>query len=359
MSVSEVLADPPAQRRPRFGRGWRLVALGVWTAFLCWVAVKGFLWWRLGVAVTESPAVEAVWRLHYHELYSSGAVTAPLGPDDGSYDVLLLGASVLEQTAPALEQALRKDLDGHVRVFNLARAAHTTRDSYFKCQRLAGRSFDRVIFYDGINDARMNCCADDVFRDDYRHFSWYDSLETRLAAGTVSVSDILASKLNRGSLSFDVASGRQFSDHVKTARAYRQNLESIVDAAERGLGPLLLMTFASDIPNDYSEEAFRAHRLGYGHGKYDVGLDVWGTPTGVRAAIAAHNEVVREVASRHKKVLFVDEDKQMPKTGANFSDPCHFTDQGIATFVEHTLRALGDDLAHFKRAQHVAASASK
>jgi hypothetical protein len=359
MTATKVLAAQPAKRPSRFGLGWRLIALCLWTAVLCYVGAKCFLWWRLDVGMTESPGVEAVWRLHYQELYSSGAVNARLGPDDGSYDVLLLGGSVLEQTAPALEQALRKELDGRVRLFNLARAAHTSRDSHFKCQRLTGKSFDRVIFYDGINDVRMNCCPDEVFRDDYRHFSWYDSLETRLAAGTVSVSDILASNLKRGSLSFDVASGRQFSDHVKTARAYRQNLESIADAADRGLGPLLLMTFASYVPRDYSDEAFRAHRLGYGRGKYDVGLDVWGTSNGVQAAIAAHNDVLREVAARHQMALFVDEEKQMPKSGDNFSDPCHFTEQGIATFVEHTLSALRDDVAHFKAVRKVVASAGQ
>src|SRR5580698_8740233 len=165
MTASEVLAARPAKRRSRVGLGWRLVALGLWMAVLCGGGAKAFLWWRLGVGMTESPGVEAVWRLHYRELYSSGAVNARLGPEDGSYDVLLLGGTALEQTAPALEQALRKELDGHVRLFNLARAAHTSRDSHFKCRRLAGKSFDRVIFYDAINDARMNCCPDDVFRD--------------------------------------------------------------------------------------------------------------------------------------------------------------------------------------------------
>jgi hypothetical protein len=351
-------ADPPRRRR-RVPLAWMVLGAAVWTALLCWVGLKAFWWWRLGVGVTETPGVEAVWRLHYPEIYSSGAVDAHLAPDDGTYDVLLLGGSVLEQTAPALERALGQKLAGHVRVFNLAKAAHTSRDSYFKQQRLAGQCFDLVIFYDGINDARMNCCPDDVFRDDYRHFSWYDSLETRLAAGTVSVSDILASKLNRGTLSFEVADGREFSDHVKTIAAYRRNLESIADAADRNHSRLLLVTFASDVPKNYSAEAFRAHRLGYGKGKYDVGLDVWGTPSGVQAAIAAHNAVVREVAARHKNAILDDEERQMPKSGTCFSDPCHFTEQGIATFVEHAVRAIDGDLERWKSAQSARATAAR
>jgi hypothetical protein len=359
MSPLEGVAAPLAKRRLRIRRAMRVTALSLWIGLLCWVGVRSFWWWRLGVGVTENPGVEAVWRLHYRELYSSGAANAQLASDDGCYDVLLLGGSVLEQTVPALEQSLRGELDRRLRLYNLARAAHTSRDSYFKLRRLAGKPFDLVIFYDGINDARMNCCPDDVFRDDYRHFSWYDSLETRLAAGTVSVSDILRSSLNRGTLSFEIAEGREFSNHVKTENAYRKNIESIADAVDRFDSRLLLMTFAYYLPQDYTPDAFRAHQLGYGRGKYDVGVEVWGTAKGVEAAILAHNGVMHEIARQHKGVIFVDEEKQMPKSGTCFSDPCHLTDQGIATFAEHVLRAVHGDIERWKAAQHQRATADK
>jgi hypothetical protein len=335
------------------------LALGAWTGLLCWGGLHGFWWWQLGVPVTETPGVEAVWHLHYQELYASGAVDAHLAKDDRYYDVLLLGGSVLEQTAPALERSFRQALEERLRLFNLARAAHTSRDSYFKVKRLADKPFDLVIFYDGINDARMNCCRDDVYRDDYRHFSWYDSIETRLAAGTVSVSDILSSSLNRGTLSFEIAEGREFSNHVKTTKAYRRNLESIADAIDRYDGRLMLMTFAYDLPADYSAQAFREHRLGYGRGKYDVGVDVWGTPEGVRAAITAHNGALREIADRHKSAILVDEEKQMPKSGTYFSDPCHLTDAGIAKFAEDALRAARGDMDRWKSAHRLVATTAR
>jgi hypothetical protein len=356
MSSSEVVAAASVKRHPRRAVvALFALALGLWIIALGWAGLRGFWWWRLGVSVAETPSVESVWRLHYRELYSSGVLDAHLAPDDGYYDVLLLGGSVLEQTAPAIEQSLRRELEGRVRLFNLARAAHTSRDSYFKSQRLAGKPLDLVIYYDGINDARMNCCPDDVYRDDYRHFSWYDSLETRLAAGTVSVSDILRSSLNRGTLSFEIAPGREFSNHVKTAKAYRQNAEAVADSVDHGNGRLLMMTFAYLLPQNYTPEAFRAHQLGYGRGKYDVGVDVWGTPEGVAAAIKAHNGVLREVAPHHKSLIFVDEEKQMPKSGTYFSDPCHFTDEGIAMFSEHIRRAVHSDIERWKAAQHLVA----
>jgi hypothetical protein len=359
MTSSEVAAADPVKPRTRVPVALLVLAMGLWIVVLCWAGVRCFWWWRLGVGVTESPGVEAVWRLHYRELYTSGAVDAPLARDDGYYDVLLLGGSVLEQAVPALEDSLHRELPERVRVFNLARSAHTSRDSYYKYQRLAGKPFDLVVFYDGVNDARLNCCADDIYRDDYRHFSWYDSLEARLAVGTVSVSDILRSRLNRGNLTFDIAEGREFSDHVKTAKAYRQNLEPIADAVDRGEGRMLLMTFAYLIPENYSEDAFRAHQLGYGRGQYQLGADVWGTPKGVEAAIAAHNAVMRDVARKHKSIIFIDEEKQMPKDGVYFSDCCHLTDQGIAKFVEHAMQGIHPDVERWKAAQHLMATTAK
>jgi hypothetical protein len=83
-----------------------------------------------------------------------------------------------------------------------------------------------------------------------------------------------------------------------------------------------------------------------------VGIDVWGTPKGVEAAILAHNEVMRELGKKHKHAIVVDEEKQMPKSGTCFSDPCHLTDQGIATFAEHVLGAVHSDIEHWKAAQH-------
>ncbi|HET6328104.1 MAG TPA: hypothetical protein VFG04_25700 [Planctomycetaceae bacterium] len=357
MSSSQVVGAERGKRRVPVAL--LALALGLWTVVLCWAGVRGFWWWRFGVGVTQKPDVEAVWRLHYEEMYSTGAVDAHLASDDGSYDVLLMGGSVLEQIAPTLEQSLRKELDGRFRLFNLARSAHTSRDTYFKQRRLADQQFDLVIYYDGINDCRMNCCPDDVYRDDYRHFSWYDAVETRLEAGTLSVSDILASRLNRGILTFDIAENRQFSNRIKTPKAYRQNLEPLADAVDRGAGRLLLMTFAYRLPKNYTDEAFRAHQLGYGRGKFELGTDVWGTAEGIEAAITAHNRVLAEIAKQHKNAIFLDEEKQMPKSGTYFSDPCHLTEEGIAKLAEHTMAAVHNDIERWKSEQHLVVTSGK
>ena len=100
------------------------------------------------------------------------------------------------------------------------------------------------------------------------------------------------------------------------------------------------MTFAYHIPPNYTDEAFRARRLDYGRSVSACEISLWGTPQGVKAAINAHNQVIREVASRHKNVIFIDQKATMPADGRHFIDPCHLTAQGIDLFVHQVMEAL-------------------
>ncbi len=318
---------------------WTLYVL--WVAVLCWGGLKFLWWWQFGVKVTDSAGTETVWKSFYPELYRSGLMEAKLGPDDGHYDVLLLGASVLEQTAPRLEQELRRELGDRLRLFNVSRAAHTSRDSFLKFSHLGNRHLDLVIFYHGINDARMNRCPDEAFREDYTHVSFYRAFQARLAAGRIRLTDFVHNGLAEAkpSGSNDQLS-KLYSARVKTAGAFQHNLEPIVQATEERHCPIVLMTFAYHIPPNYTDEAFRARRLDYGASVTACEVSLWGTPGGVKAAIDAHNQVIREVASRHKNVIFIDQKATMPTDGRHFIDPCHLTPQGTDLFVRHVIDAL-------------------
>jgi hypothetical protein len=68
---------------------------------------------------------------------------------------------------------------------------------------------------------------------------------------------------------------------------------------------------------------------------------------------------MREIAHQHKSVILVDEEKQMPQSGIYFSDPCHFTQEGIAKFVEHALHAMHGDIERWKASQHLVVTAEK
>ena len=124
---------------------------------------------RYDVSLGGEATEEAIWRLYYPEIEASRVLDPHNGADSRTFEVLLLGGSVLEEVSVTFENELRRHLPRPVRVFDLCKSAHTSRDSAIKFAKLQGRRFDWIVIYHGINDARMNCCADSVFRDDYTH----------------------------------------------------------------------------------------------------------------------------------------------------------------------------------------------
>ena len=319
--------------------GWLLYA--GYLVGLAFIALKVYGYLALDIPVTRSANEDDVWRLYYGELWDSGAITSNSTADDGRMDVLLLGASVLEQVGEPLEAALKKEFGENVRVYNLCKSAHTTRDSTHKYRRLQDRHFDLIIVYHGINDSRMNCVKTADFRGDYTHCAWYASFERRLKEGALSFAGIAAAaghgKIGLGEPD---AEARAFGREIKTKTAFRQNVEEIVAAARKRNTPVVLMTFATWIPDGYSDEKFRAGKLPYGSGQFELPMAVWGDSANVLEAVRVHNAVIRDVANRYDNVRFVDQRALLPGDGSVFTDPCHLTKKGCELFAANILATL-------------------
>jgi hypothetical protein len=120
--------------------------------------------------------------------------------------------------------------------------------------------------------------------------------------------------------------------------SFKHNLGAILDLASRRGDRVLLMTFATYTPKDYSLEAFKAKRLDYG--LHLAPLELWGTREHVLKTVAINNEIVRSLAAQHAGVLFVDQANLMAGNPRYFNDPCHFTAVGSSKFVEYLLMGL-------------------
>lgn len=95
-------------------------------------------------------------------------------PADSTYDVLLLGASVLGSQVTAIREKLDSAVPGRsVRVHDATALAHTSLDSLYKYQYLQDRPFDLIVFCHGINEVRANNIPAEFFRNDYSHYAWY------------------------------------------------------------------------------------------------------------------------------------------------------------------------------------------
>ena len=182
-------------------------------------------WW-VDSTPSTGPVVSAedVLGFYYPKLHSSGVLDVVPGLDDNSFDVLLLGASVLEQTAGQLKGQLQAHVDRPVRLFDLSASVHTSRDSVFKLQAVENRrrTFDLIVVYHGINDARMNCCSPGTFRRDYSHCGWYVGLEKRLRAGSLMLSGTGGNRsATRLPLGEPDPASLEFGKPVKTLRPVR------------------------------------------------------------------------------------------------------------------------------------------
>lgn len=328
---------------PRSGRR-RIAFVAVYLAFCWFLALTGIkLFWMMHSSVPFDQRAYT-WDFYYPMLRTTGVKDARPRHRDDSFDVLLLGGSVLDPHWGYVEEYLTNRLrenGNRFRVFNLACPGHTSRDSLLKYRQLADDQFELVLVYDGINDVRMNCCPKEVFRDDYTHCSWYYEIQKHIDDGTMSLPARLGdgAALLRPSIYLNSVDARmaEFGREIKTDRTVRRNIEEIVTAAAVRGDTVLLLTFACDLPADYTDERFGNGEFQYALPQNELrcGAGNWGRPEHIIATVKAQNAAIRALARAHPEIPFVDEAALMPNQTRLFVDPCHLSDEGSRRFVEN------------------------
>lgn len=345
VNLTDTTGVPPSA--PSLSGKARVVLLLISLLFVVAAAeVASRLYWRLSFAVPfRDPG--ALLYAFYPELKRVDRERP--SHEDEYFDVLLLGGSVLHNDYAPVAQDLREQLTyqgyRNVRVYNLAGIAHSSRDSRIKYAAVAGAAFELVVFYHGINDARANSAPPDVFREDYSHYQWYETVNTlapyhrraRLALPYTMRRIALAFRQSAGNARY-VPTGRprpewvSYGKDIRSAAAFKGNLTAILDLAKARGDRVVLMTFATHLPQNYSFEAFKQKQLDYV--MHDAAIELWGTRENVLAAIAAHNEVATSLAAE-RGLLLVDQARLMPQERRYFNDVCHFSVAGSHRFVEN------------------------
>jgi hypothetical protein len=344
-------SNPPsvAAKKPRrrIGRGVKIAVWLVYTAILVEIACRGY--WKLAYDVPATDMARIFDGRFYPELRRSGVLEASIRRDDEHYDVLMLGGSVITPVYATIDEKLQKELvritGRSVRVFNCANAGLNSRDSLLKYRALEGREFDLVLFYHGINDARMNNCPREQFRDDYTHGSWYARIDAlakhrelnwwatpyTLEYLTIGVRDTrwFGHYLPRNA----PPDGRWF-DHgldLKTVGPFEANLREVLELARTRGARVLTPTFALFMDDDYetTDKAARAKKYRMGDGL----VELWGAPEGVRKAVSAHNGVIRKLAGEYDHVTLVEMDGCAPADPVHILDVCHLTDAGTTCWI--------------------------
>lgn len=318
-------------------------------AFLGTAEVGARVYWLLTKKVPLLHS-ERIWHTFYPEVEESGVEQQRITRDDETFDVLLLGGSVLYprfgNVAELVHAGLEAKLHRPVRIYNLSNLGMSSLDSRLKYERLAGQRFDLVIAYEGINDVYMNNCAAGFYRDDYAHVPRYQQIylanrhkELPYLAFPYTGRYLMSRTLDR--LSLSTRPRREWHYHglvIKTPPGFAANLEAIAAIAEERGDPLVLMSYAYHLDPRYTLADFQARKLDYG--KHASPIELWGTPENVVRTLDAHNVATRRVAGEHPAVTFIDQQKLMPTGAANFNDICHLTEKGCQRFVDNILKHI-------------------
>ena len=362
-------------RRPSPAR--RILRVALYLLYLVVLLEVGSRWyWKLEYDLPFFAGRRDWCSLFYkEELNESKVWEADLRRENARFDIVFLGGSVMYhfdryfgRHQGAIQEWLGKVAETEVRTFSLAFFSMTTRDSLTK-YRLMGeydRHFDLVVVCHGINDARMNNCPPARFRDDYTHAAFYKKIERMEAHAWLlpffrlpyTIEHTVINFLDSSRFETYLPSGEfspagdefnpawtSYGTDIKTEGPFRENLKGIIQLARARGEPVMLMTFAWYIPEDYARRESATGKLGFGGEDRTNPIGTWGTVEAVRKGLEVHNRVIRELAAANKDVLFVDVEALIPKERANFRDVCHLTGQGHALLFE----AIATEIERFLR----------
>lgn len=336
-------------------RRLRRYFIGIYILFLLILGELGARAYWTTVEKVPFTRTGNIWYRFWPEMRDSGADQRQIQRDDATYDVLLLGGSVIHHDfgdiGENLEKQLAQALDRPVKVYNLGNVARTTRDSYWKYKSLTWQKFDRVVVYHGINDSRMNNCPETMFRDDYSHCSWYHWIkklkkhrEVAWTALPYTVDYLVIDALDGLKMGFYVPrhgpreSWLDEGAQVKTERTFRKNMEGIAALSRQRGDKLTVCTFATYLPVNYTEELFNAHALDYA--AHSLPVSIWGKPANVVRAVDIHNQQIRAMVERHPEITLVDMESAIPDAGKYYNDICHLAQPGCDRFVETLVQAM-------------------
>ena len=332
--------------RTRVTRALRSLAFVVVCLASLEVAARLF-WWTRGVPVTHPSRVLQAFYPQLIEIDRRKPKWA-----SARQHVLLLGGSTLHPRWGTVQAELREQFAfagmRDVRFFNLAAPGLTSRDSRLAYEAIGDEHFDLILVYDGMNEARANNVPPELFRDDYGHYGWYETVNAMAPHHgrawfalpySVEYLGVQLRQLLHPSRYVPRNSPRadwlRYGDTVRSVKPLEANLRAILARAAGRGEPVLLMTFATWVPENYTVERFEAGELGYG--LHETPLELWGDPRAVQRAVAAHNAVVTELARENPEIGFVDQARLLAGQPRWFNDPCHLTLSGAHRFVHNLM----------------------
>jgi len=271
--------------------------------------------------------------------FAGDAVNHP--KPEGTLRVLTLGGSVLfnEHMSERLKAAIQPVVGREVELAGGALRNHTSASSLIKYKYyFSSYDFDVVLIYEGINDLWMNHYDRNDFNADYSH----DLPHYRR---DVILDNCLSCRIIYNILNSDPRKRVPQGSGYLAEESFEKNLRELIALIRQQGAKPVLMTFASYIPPDYSDEKFEQRTAGYSADIDSEGdywpIAIWGAPDYVQEGLRRHNAITRKLATELQVDLIDQEamfDAEPDLKPLRFGDICHFSNVGVDFFVDNVAR---------------------
>ena len=267
--------------------------------------------------------------------------------------ILILSSSYLNSKyfTETLKTDLSELLRQKVTIVNLSRFGYTSFDETMLYRTLKTVRFDMVVFYEGLNDLRLNNCPPALFKTDYSHFGRYGlinflikhQLLIHYLSFPYSVYHLTQILIPEKFLPFHSVSHMpeirkrgwtKYGGDFKTGQSLKMNLEDICSIATQKKERVLIVGQCIYIDPRYTDSLFELKKLDYKEHTY--GLSSYGDINNLRKEIPMNDSIIREVASQYKNISYVNFCTDLPQGKEYFNDPAHYTTKGIGLFA-HSL----------------------
>jgi hypothetical protein len=264
---------------------------------------------------------------------------------EDKFNILLLGGSVINKKWSSVEKNIKERVQNYrnknVEVYNLAMPGHNSLDNLIKYKLLEDYNFDVIIYYENINEARVNNIDSVFFKNDYSHILWYRNIYSIIRHPEMKftvlpfffefVYDRFNVKLNREKYILENLPDLSALERASPSKAlpcFELNLEKINHITIRRGARLILSTYAYFVPQGINLNGTKDDRKYYSQCKLSSPVTNWGKIPNTLISLKIHNEMIKSLTERNPEIIFFDFFKEIAPDPVYFCDICHMTNLG-------------------------------
>lgn len=258
--------------------------------------------------------------------------------------VLILSSSALTTEWGNYASVFSKKLnnsENNWEVYNASGVGFSSLDNLNTYLLLKELHFDYVLFYNGINDSRINNCPPELFNENYNHLSWNNEINTIQKHAEINITvipfflDYYGQKIKAqvcpdcfiAENYHEQESWQSYGADFKSLLSFDQNCQKIIEAKSPE-SKLLFVSFATYIPENYSFTKFANQSLDYNFHKNSREVEVWGSPKNVANFMLNLNNNLATHHQPSSQVYYYDIRDKLTNP-VYFADVCHFSEEGI------------------------------